>query len=109
MLFRSADLEARYGPMLAEGVPAARWSYAIIPDRQTESEAQTGKPPSYMVAVTNIETDKTDVVRADDGKPLRYRWAVPDAEVEEAVARREARHFAAESFMRRDTFMRAVP
>lgn len=100
------DLTDRFGPrvgprdaseqaevMLLPGrVPRENWSYSIVPDRRTETEAVSGQPASYMIVVTNHRTGKTDVVRGEDERPLRYRWdAGPDIEARRALFDAERR------------------
>ena len=60
-------------------------TYSIVPDRRTEAEALARQPASYQIVITNPQTGKTDVLRGDDQRPLRYRWeAGPDLEARRA-------------------------
>ena len=41
------------------------WEARIIPDARTESDIASGRPPSYMVAVTDTRTGMTDLLMTD--------------------------------------------
>jgi hypothetical protein len=74
-----AELTSRFGPRQTAAGPGlgssgTKWDYALIADAETERDATGGKPPSYQVLITRPDTKKVDVVRGDDGKPLRYRF-----------------------------------
>lgn len=73
------ELTARFGPRTGTDTDTgsfggANWNYVIVPDRITDAEAQRGERPSYRVVVTDNRTGRADLVRGDDGKPLRFRW-----------------------------------
>jgi hypothetical protein len=85
------DLSTQLGARFEnEAGAAANWDYNVVSDRRTESEAQAGRPPSYVVVVTDRRTGKSDVVRREDGTEMRYAW---DAGPEQEKARID---FAAE-------------
>jgi hypothetical protein len=45
------------------------WDWELVPDRQTEAEAQRGQLPSYLVRVDDHRTGTSGIM------PQRYRWS----------------------------------
>lgn len=85
-----ARLGPRFGgdwriPSLAPGVPTPNWTATLVPDRRTETDAQGGRAASYQVVVTDHRSGKTDVIRDNNGNPLRYAFD-PASEQEKARA-----------------------
>ena len=65
------DLARAVGrPVYQEDEQGARvnYDYALISDRQTQSDASNGVPPSYLVQVVDRFTGKIDVL------PQRFRF-----------------------------------
>lgn len=71
--------------------PQTRWDWELVADRQTESEAQRGQPPSYLVRITDHTKGGAISVL-----PQRYRFesSAPSAKAEEAFAQQRARVMA---------------
>lgn len=49
--------------------PKANYDWELVPDRQTEAEAQRGAPPSYLVRVTDNRKGGAITIMSQ-----RYRW-----------------------------------
>jgi hypothetical protein len=80
------ELAARYGAQstanVGTGLTDRNWTYAIIADRRTDTDAANRRPPSYQVVVTNMKTGEADVVRGDDRRPLRWTWTFDQKDVD---------------------------
>ncbi|MCC6315353.1 MAG: transglycosylase SLT domain-containing protein [Thermomicrobiales bacterium] len=93
-----AELTARFGPqqetavapLVTPFVPSfgasarRNWDYTIVPDRETDADAAAGRPPRYQVVVTNHRTGRSDAVKDDAGRVLRYGWDAGPAQEREA-------------------------
>ncbi len=71
-----ADIATEVGkPMRSQSglnpFETTNWSYTIVPDRQTQAEAQNGRAASYHVVVTDAATGRATTL----GR--RYAWQVP--------------------------------
>lgn len=67
------DIGAALGkPMLSDDDggtgPVRNWSYTLVPDRQTQAEAQNGQRATYQVVVTDAATGRSTVM------PKRFRF-----------------------------------
>jgi GH24 family phage-related lysozyme (muramidase) len=74
-----ADIGAEIGkPMFDSTDPGAvggaNWSYNLVSDRRTQTEAQAGQPPSYVVVVRDTATDRDMVL------PRRIRFDATEAQ-----------------------------
>lgn len=91
------ELTARFGERESidrgRGTMTPNWSYTLVTDRTTESEATAPgqvmsefdrrphrRPVSYEVVVTNHKTGKSDVVRDENQRPMRFRFDPSEAQ-----------------------------
>jgi hypothetical protein len=91
-----ADLTKRFGEretLQGNAQLAPNWSYTLVTDRTTEAQSQAPgqylsehdkapfKPPvSYQVIVTNHKTGRSDVVRDESQRPMRFRFDPAEAQ-----------------------------
>ena len=79
--------------------PGVKYTYKVMSDPQTESDVKAGRPPSYVVMLTDAATGRVNVPLGADGQALRYRFdpsaaqgaarAAVAAERDDATARRQ--------------------
>jgi hypothetical protein len=81
------------GPVVREN-----WSHSLVADAVTGADISAGRPPSYQVFVTDLQTGRINAPRDAAGNMMRYRWdaSAPQEEArtkftDERAARAELR------------------